>query len=234
MLRRLAAVCGLLALSACATPYVGKPYDHAGDGVHSIGVAGNSLPPKPIAYEVASIGRNFGLVGALVDAGIQTSRADAVNKALAGDGFNAEGRLHDRVISALGAEGYSVKLLDTGVRAKREYLAAYPSSAEPIDAYLDIVVIDYGYLSAGAFEPFRPTLTAKFRLVSTKDPSKTLMENTVAYNDIAPVSGVITLTPNPSYAFKNRADLLADPKRLEAGIDDALDQVADTIARLLR
>ncbi|MDB5459295.1 MAG: hypothetical protein JWO72_1036 [Caulobacteraceae bacterium] len=234
MSRVLAAVCAALSLSACATPYVGKPYDHASNGVHSIGLASDAVPKKPIAYEAASVGSNFGLIGALVDAGIQANRADEVNKALVGDGFNAESKLQGRIITALGSQGYTVKPLDTGDRAKREFVTAYPSTPEPVDAYLDVVVIDYGYLSAGAFKPFRPTLTAKVRLVSAKDTSKTLMENTIAYNDIAPTRGVITLTPNPTYAFKNRTDMLSDPKRLEAGLEDALYQVADTVAQLLR
>ena len=234
MSRVLAIVCVALSLSACVTPYVGKPYDHASSSTHSIGLASDALPKKPIAYEVASVGSNFGLVWALVDAGIQYSRADAVDKALEGDGFNAESRLQGRIISALDSEGYTVKPLDTGVRAKREFVTTYPTSAEPVDAYLDVVVVYYGYLSAGAFEPFRPTLAAKVRLVSAKDPTKTLMENDIGYNNMAPRSGVITLTPNPNYAFKNRADMLSDPKRLEAGLEDALNQVADTVAQLLR
>jgi hypothetical protein len=192
------------------------------------------MPPKPIAYEVASVGSNFGLVGALVDASIQTSRADAVNTALIGAGFNAESDLQARIISALGSQGYKVKPLDSSIRTKREFDTAYPSPPEPVDAYLDVVVIDYGYLSAGAFKPFRPTLMAKVRLVSAKDTSKILMENTIAYNNMTPTNGIITLTPNPTYAFKNRADLLADPRRLEAGLDDALGQLADTVAQLLR
>ena len=47
-------------------------------------------------------------------------------------------------------------------------------------------------------------------------------------------AGVITLTPNPAYEFKNREELLADPARMAAGIEDALNQVADTAAQLLR
>jgi hypothetical protein len=234
MLKVIAAVGAVLSLAACATPYVGKPYEHAANSVRTIGLASEALPKKPIAYEVASVGSNFGLIGALVDASIQLDREDAVNKALEADGYKAEQRLQAKIISDLAVQGYQVKAVDTGARAKREFLAAYPASGEPVDAYLDIVVTDYGYLSAGAFKPFRPTLTAKVRLVSAKDTSKTLMENTIVYNGMTPTAGVITLTPNPAYAFKNRSELLADSKQLEAGIDDALNQTADTVAQLLK
>jgi hypothetical protein len=59
------------------------------------------------------------------------------------------------------------------------------------------------------------------------------MENRIVYNGMGAQQGVITLTANPQYAFNNRADLLADPKRLGAGVEDALNQVADTVAQLL-
>jgi len=60
------------------------------------------------------------------------------------------------------------------------------------------------------------------------------MENMIVYNPLNTVEGVVTLPPNPDYEFKNRAALLEDPDRLAAGIEDALNQVADTAARLLR
>src|SRR6185312_11086380 len=154
-----------LCLGACASEYVGTPFDHASNNsVKSIGMASDAVPDKAMAYEVASVGSNFGLVGALVDAGIQSDRTTAVNEALAHDGFNAERELQSRMIAALAVQGYTVKAVDTGSRAKREFLAAYPKAPEPVDAYLDVVVQQYGYLSAGAFKPFRPTLVAKVRL----------------------------------------------------------------------
>jgi len=234
MLKTAVGLVAALCLSACASPYVAKPYDRASGSVQNIAVIDDSVPDKAIAYEVASVGSNFGLIGALVDAGIQVSRQNAVNDALAGIAFDAETKLETRIISALGSQGYSVKPLDGGVRAKREFLPTYPAAAEGVDAYLDVAVLTYGYLSAGAGQPFRPTIVATVRLVSSKDSSKTLMENYIAYNALAPREGIITLTPNPQYAFNNRGDLLADPKRLAGGIEDALNQVADTVAQLLR
>jgi hypothetical protein len=233
MFRIVAALAAALSLAACASPYVGNPFDRGAANVHSVGLAGNTLPDKAIVPEAASIGSNFGLIGALVNAGIQSSRENAVNGALTGAGYKAETQLQARIIADLGSQGYTVKPLETPTRAKREFLASYPS-AQPVDAYLDVVVVSYGYLSAGAFKPFRPSVLAKVRLVSAKDTSKTLMENMIAYNEIYQVKGVITLTPNPAYAFNNRADLLADPKKLAAGLEDALNQVADTAAQLLR
>lgn len=223
-----------LSLGACASPYVGKPYDRTSAAVHNLALADDSVPEKVIAYEVASVGSNFGLVGALVDAGIQSSRTAAVNEALSGVSFNGESLFEARLASVLGAQGYVVRQLDGSLREKREFLTAYPAAPEGVDAYLDIVVTGYGYLSAGAGQPFRPTAGATVRLVSAKDTGKTLMENVIIYNGMAPREGVITLTANPEYEFRNREALLADPTRLAAGLEDALNQVVDAAAKTLQ
>jgi hypothetical protein len=222
-----------LGLSACVSPYVAKPYDRAAAGVQSIAVVDDSAPDKAMAYEVASLGSNFGLIGALVDAGIQQSRTDAMNAVLAKAGFDAEAKMEARLVSAVGAHGYTVRSLTGEPRSKRVFLTAYPVGTEGVDAYLDVVVTSYGYISAGAGQPFRPTCEATVRLVSAKDSSKVLMENIIVYNPMMPRKGVITLTPSPEYAFNNRGELLADPSRLAAGMEDAVNQVADTAAKLL-
>jgi hypothetical protein len=222
-----------LSLAACASPYVGKPFDRASTSVQTLGLAGDAVPEKATAYEVASVGSNFGLIGALVDAGIQSSRQKAVDAALEGAGFDPEARLQSRLVSRLAAEGYKVEPLANAARPKREFLAAYGAD-QKVDAYLDVVLVSYGYLSSGAGKPFRPSAYANVRLVSAKDTSKTLMQNRIVYNPLVQEKGVISLTPNPAYAFNNRADLLADPKRLAAGLDDALDQMAGAVTQLLR
>lgn len=234
MLKVTVALCAALCLGACASDYVGKPYDRTANAdLHTMGLPGDTMPKQVIAYEVASVGRNFGLIGALVDAGIQSSRQNDVNKALADDHFDAAAKLQARLVSALDTEGYKVKPIDLGTRPARDFLTSYGPPTQAVDAYLDVIVINYGYLSAGASKPFRPTMAAKVRLVSAKDTSKVLMENIIIYNAFGSNGGAITISPSPTYVFNNRAELLADPKRLEGGLEDAIDQVADTAARLL-
>lgn len=233
MYRKLVGLVAALSLGACASPYVATPYDRASAGVTGIALVEDSLPEKAIAYEVASVGSNFGLIGALIDTGIQLERQDAVNDALAGIQFDAEGELETRLVSALSAQGYRVAPLPGDPRRKRDWLEAYPTAPAGTDAYLDIAVVHYGYMSSGAGQPFRPTVGAKVKLVKVSDGS-TLMENQIVYNPLNTVQGIVTIAPNPDYAFQNRSDLLADPARLAAGIEDALNQVADTAAQLLR
>ena len=230
MFRKIVAIAVAMCVTACASPYIATPYDRPTADVTRIAVVDDALEPKAIAYEVASTGANFGLIGALIDVGIQESRRAAVNEALDSVQFDAEAVFERRVASTLAAQGYTVEAL-SGDRAKRDFLISYPTATS--DANLDIVVMNHGYMSAGAGQPFRPTVYAKVRLMRASD-NVMLMENMILYNPIAPTEGVITLAPNPEYAFRNREGLLEDPARLAAGLEDALVQVADTAARLLR
>jgi len=221
-----------MTVAACASPYVATPYDRASGLVDDIAVIDDSMPEKAMAYEVASVGSNFGLIGALVDAGIQAERQGAVNNALVGVGFDAEAKLESRIITALARNGYKAATLDGSARPKRDFLETYPDAPDNVDGLLDIAIINYGYMSAGAGQPFRPTVWAKVKLVRVSDGS-TLMENIIIYNPLNATQGVVTLPPNPEFSFRNRTELLADPGRLAAGIEDALNQVADTAAQLL-
>lgn len=234
MKRYLIGLVAALSLGACASPYVATPYDRASANVRTISVIDDAADDKAIAFEVASMGSNFGLIGALVDAGIQAERREAVNKALDSVNFDGETVFERRLASRLSSEGYEVSMRE-GPRAKRDFIVSYPTADGAVDAYLDIVVGHHGYLSAGAFQPFRPSAAAQVRLISAADPSKVLMDNRIVYNGMtAADAGVITLTPNPAYEFRNREELLADPAKMAAGIEDALNQVADTAAQLLR
>lgn len=235
MHRKTIVILGALALSGCATPYVATPYDKAGASVRTISVVDDSASDDAIAFEVASMGSNFGLIGALVDVGIQAERRAAVNRALDQANFDGEDTFERRLIAKLTADGYQVALRDGPPRTKRELLVSYPTADGATDAYLDVIIGHYGYLSAGAFQPFRPSVTAQVRLVSAADPTKVLMDNRIVYNGMTTAdAGVITLSPNPEFEFQNREQLLADPARMAAGIEDALNQVADTAAQLLR
>jgi len=232
MIKNILAIAAFVSLGACATPYVATPYERSAHNVRHVSVVDDALPEKAIAYEVASAGSNFGLIGALVDAGIQASRREAVNDALISINYDAEAMLENRMASELSSKGYNIAPMTAHTREKRELLATYPTTSGT-DALLDVSVDYYGYMSAGMGQPFRPSVSAKVRLVKASDNS-TIMENIIVYNPLNAQAGTITLTPNPEYDFKNREELLQDPQRLADGITDALNQVATTTIRLLQ
>lgn len=232
MKRHYLAILAVAPLGACASTYTATPYVPGAQSLAKVGVMDDSMPEKLSAAEVASVGSNFGLIGALVDAGVTASRQDALTDALSTVSFDAEDRLEKRVVEALGAQGVEAQVVTGPKRQKRVFLADYPA-LDGADAYLDIVLTNYGYLSAGSGQPWRPTAYAMVKLVSAKD-KKTLLENHIAYNVMNAPRGVITLSPHPDYVFRNRDEMKADPAKLAAGLEDAFGQIATTAAGLMR
>ena len=89
-MRKFLAVLALLATSACATPYVAIPYEADQNPVATITLIEDVGSANVMAYEFASAGGNFGLVGAIVDAGVQSSRRARVEEVLENAGFDAQ------------------------------------------------------------------------------------------------------------------------------------------------
>ena len=230
-MKRIFAALAPFGLVACASPYAGVPYAPPATRVEKVALAADPLPEKVIAYEAASVAGNFGLIGALVDAGVQASRKDRVNDALESINYAPEPRFEQYLTEALAQQRIQLAVSKGPNREKRKFLAAY-SGADGAQAYLDFNVTSFGYLNAGS-QMWRPVVTADVRLVDA-NTKKTLMENRIFYNPITPQDGVITISPNPEYQFRNREDMVTQPEKLAAGIDDALRQVADTAVKLLR
>ena len=80
---------------------------------------------------------------------------------------------------------------------------------------------------------WRPAVHADVKMIDALT-GKTLMENRISYNPIGGQQGVVTIAPNPAYAFGDRESMVSQPERLAEGIDDALKQVAETAVRLMR
>jgi len=230
-MKKLIGFVALAAVSGCVSPYVGTPYERS-PAIHAIAVEQDAVPEKLSAWEVNSVGSNFGLIGALTDAAIQQSRESAMSAALHTVDFDAEAIFDQRLVEQLTQDGYSAQVLSGDNRQRRVFVTTYGGAPAGTDAYLDVVITNYGYISSGVGQPWRPTAEATVRLVRASD-SQTLMENQISYNSMYVRRGVITLTPNPDFVFPNREAMLADPQRLADGITDALNQVADTAAHLL-
>ena len=233
MIRNYAAAAAMAALCACTPTYVGTPYVAGADRIERVAILDDSVPEGISAHEVASLGSNFGLIGALVEAGVQDSRQNALEAALATIGFDAEDTLERYVVEALGQQDIQATVVSGPQRRNRVFVTDYPQAPAGTQAYYDIVLRDFGYVSAGAGQPWRPTADAMVRLVSAAD-GQVLLENRIAYNVMEPPRGVITIAPDPQYIFYNRAEMTGDPERLANGLRHALQQVASTAATLIR
>ena len=231
-MKKSVAAVALLGLSACAKPYVGTPYTAPAAPVTSVAIVDDTLPEDAVAYEAASTMGNFGLIGGLIDAGVQASRRDRVNEALDSVNHTPEANFESYLVSALAQSGIAAVMLAGPDREKRELLSDYPDAPQGTQALVDFNVTAYGYVNAGN-QNWRPTVSAEVKMVDALT-GKTLMENRIVYNGVDAQAGVVTIAANPAYVFENREDMITQPERLAAGIDDALRRVADTAVRQMR
>lgn len=236
---RFGALVGTLAflVVGCAAP--GIPYDRSAAEVKTIGFVTPSVPADASVVLASSVGQSFGLIGALIDAGIQSSREAKFKDVLTQHNFAAETVFVQNMTAALRQYGYQVALIPL-TRPDSEFLARYPTESEAkVDAYLDVVVNRYGYAAAGirSSTPFRPWVAVRVRLVSAKN-GDVLMQDTVIYNAINPGAPynahAVIVAPDPGYEFGSFDDLVGSPANAVKGLHVALEQSAQTVSTLLK
>jgi hypothetical protein len=214
------------------------PYDRSSAQVKTVGIVTPHFPDGPAVVLASSVGQSFGLIGALIDAGMQANRESSFRRLLDEENFSARKTFLETLSAELAADGYTVAAVEVS-HEKADFLDTYPVVADPaVDAFLDISTDGYGYVAAGigSSTPYRPVISLKARLVNARDRS-VLMQNTVVYNPIrrtAAAAGVITIPPDPSYEFNDFDTLMADPPKAVTGLRTAVRQSAQTIGKLLK
>lgn len=229
-----AAFAALLCVAACASqPEI--PYDRSAlPNNKTIGLLTPGWSSGPSSVLASDVGRSFGLVGALVDATMQSNRESELNKILVAKNIDINAMFVSRLKSNLESKGFKVVSVDADAKRSKP-LKKYPSAIDGVDSYLDVVVPNYGYLAAGIAKdaPYRPWFLSQIKLVRATDAG-VLMQDVVTYNTIGEAKNVVTLSPDPQYAFARWDDVTASPDQAVAGINDAADKSADAIANLLR
>jgi hypothetical protein len=228
-----AALAAVLTLAACAGTEI--PYDRSTSGIKTIGVLTPDISEKPSAILASDIGQSFGLIGALVDVGMQLKRDDKLYAILTARQFAAGATLGNDLVAVLRAHGYDAKLVPI-TREKSGFLKTYP--AEPgVDAYLDVSAFadGYGYVAAGIgrTQPYRPFVWLNVKLVHASDGAA-LMQDTVMYNPINANAKWVTVSPDPAYQFADFDTLVANPDQTVAGANISLQQTANQIGMLVR
>jgi hypothetical protein len=231
---RAVAASAFLLLAGCAAPEI--PFDRTAAGeVRTIGVVTPALPDGPSVVLASSVGRSFGLVGALVDAGMQSSRESTFKGLIAQQDFSATNVFIARLKDGLQKQGYA--LVDVPLqRSGRDFASGYPKDTDPKpDALLDLVLMDYGYVAAGisSSAPYRPYYALRARLVGAKD-SAVLMQDAIVYNPINTPPKTITIAPDPTPQYKDFDALAADPKGAVDGLRIGAEKTADAVVGLLK
>jgi len=221
-----------LALTACGVQQL--PYDRSTAGIQTIGVVTPGQPQEAGAYLVRSVGQAFGLVGALIDAGMTDKRNTQLRALLRQRDFSTLASFQENLVKTLESGGYTLTTIPS-TNERGDFLNAPLSSATPVDAYLDTVMLLHGYCAAGigSSSPWRPCLAVRTRLIRARDQA-VLMQNEVLYNPAFSRNSAVTISPDPAYQFPDFNDLVANPDQATRGLSTATEQTAKAIATLLR
>jgi len=233
--QRLLACLSLASLAACASPPE-IPFDHASNpSIKSIGVLQPAMSPGATVWLASDVGQSFGLIGALVDAGMQANRDKKFAALLAEQGVRPDDVFLSDIGTALTTHGYSVTRIPQS-RSTMDLLKTYPSpGVYAADAYLDLAVVNYGYVAAGIGDstPYRPFVAMRCRLVRASDAA-VLMEDTVVYNPVGPAEKAVNIAPDPTFAFKDFDTLTGDPVNAARGLNAALASTATAVGTLVQ
>lgn len=225
-----------ISVAGCASPEI--PYDHVSGGAQKVGVLTPGFPSAASVILASDPGKSFGLVGGLVDLGLQTDRENQLKTILANQHAEPFDDFQADLVSALQRDGYTVTIIPSN-RYRSDFIKQFAGSVTPIDAYLDVVVKNYGYMAAGIGDsnPYRPFMILDCKLVRVAD-SSVLMQDEIAVNPLGAGGWMgpkqIALSPNPDYAFPEMSDMRATPPRVVAGLKSALSQSTAEIGMLLK
>ncbi len=235
VLRVLTALAVMLSVAACAKK-AEIPFERAAvPQIKTIGIITPGFPDSPSVALATTVGQSFGLIGALVDAGMQANRENAFEAAMQSRRFSAADTFLSELSAGLQAEGYQVVPIPMK-RESNKFAEGYGSvPQQPVDAYLDIYTTAYGYLAAGigSDTPYRPALFLEARLVRASDKA-VLMADRIRYNTLHAQDNVISIAPDPAYDFKDFDTLIGHADAAMAGLHSALAQSAQTVCVLLK
>jgi hypothetical protein len=226
------AAIGLLLAGCAASPEI--PYDKTtASQVKTIGLITPRFPSGPDVVLASTVGQSFGLVGALVDAGMKANRDSQFKALLDSENYSETDLFAKDLATGLQAEGYTVVSLPAQ-RDQADFLKQYPPAA--VDAYLDVVGLEYGYIAAGITSslPYRPFIALRVKLIKAQD-SSVLMQDIIVYNRFGPgnPTNIVTIAPDPSQGYADFSALVADPPGAIQGMQTATDKTAATVGKLL-
>lgn len=200
------------------------------------------LPVRPVNFSVFMMNNpagSFGLIGGLIAAGQQASEEKDLR------GFEQQADFHPAeyfkaaLTRDMQARGYRLEwpdpLLETSKPEQDRYgLRTTYAPIANADATLDVSIDFFGYAAAGAGKgsPYRPTISMGARLVG-RDGKQNLFTDFFIYNNVFNQKDAITLDADPTYAYPMYSDLKAAGPASMGGMKQALDAMADALAKQL-
>jgi hypothetical protein len=104
-----------------------------------------------------------------------------------------------------------------------------------IHLYLDLAVPCYGYLAAGigSSNPDRPYFEVLVKRVRASNHA-VLMQDHIVYNPLSKPEYVVTISPDPQYAFDDVAAMEKSPASAAGGLHSAIGLAVEIVAAIIR
>jgi hypothetical protein len=196
--------------------------------LRTIGVVSPAVAATPAAPTNLPVVVAFGSIGRFVDAALEAERDRRLAAALRGAGYHALERWTAHLTLALAAAGYRPVAVPVA-RFDLDFLARYPPAE--VDAYLDTVVPEYGFVADTPEGPFLPFTAVRVRLVDPR--GRVLFQERFVSNAPRPFEAVPVAGPaEPRLAAEGLFTQGAD--RVVEGVDAALGMMAAHVAARLR
>lgn len=196
--------------------------------LQTIGVVSPAVAATPAVPTNLPLVFAFGSIGRFVDAALERERDWRLAEALRGAGYSALERWTAHLTLALAAAGYRPVAVPIA-RFDLDFLARYPPAE--VDAYLDTVVPEYGFVADTPDGPFLPFAAVSVRLAEPR--GRLLLQERLVANALRPFEAVPVAGPaEPRLAVEGL--FTQDVDRLVEGVDAALGMMATHVAARLR
>ena len=219
-----------LLLSGCATKPPSISFDRAASGVKNIAFATPACPAKPILVSLAPVTAYpilLGPFGSVADQSVQQDHAEHFAELLTAQRFSPCPVLEADIKQDLISKGYEVKSVDAD-RSSGDFLALSPEAGLPTsDAYLDVVVTDYGYAASTITSPYQPAVNVKFKLVRSRD-SSIVMQGSFGYSLFRDDE-----RPDDAFNYWHYDDFSADQTRAIKGMQEGFSKAAVAVTDAL-
>ncbi len=200
--------------------------------IHTIAI----VPPKDIEdieiFYFNHPGMSFGLIGGLAAAAEFSSKKTTYNNLIKSTKFDPDRYFTQKLTGYLKSEGYRVHLLPYDKRRDNDYLKKYPNINT--DAFLDVVILNLGYIAGSPSSSYKPSIRAKVKMLKRKN-------QTTLYEKHIGVGESFALSEEADYVGDDTAHHYEDFDTLKnhaqesvEGIKKALDMLARHIADALK
>src|SRR5262245_37254788 len=168
--------------------------------------------PEPQVHPVVNMGGGamaFGLIGGLVQAGVNQSNTTEFTKRMKSGNLTLGAALADALRAELPRDGYEVSYL-SGVRPKAKSDGKemdYRAIETEADAILDVWFVAAGYLSTQSSTIYEPWVRVTARLVSSKTREPIYFQ-ILNYGAIMKADGIVNLPATPVFTYGTAGTLL--------------------------